>query len=233
MRACFITGTDTGCGKTFVSAALLHGLRERGVRATGLKPVATGSVWARGRLENEDVATLAAASAVALPAPVRAPYVYEPPCSPHLAADDAGIPIDPARLERALAAARARADVVVVEGVGGWYVPLGPGIEVADLARRLALPVILVVGVRLGAINHALLSARAIAASGLEFAGWVANFVEGTLFRPDAVIDTLVAEIPAPCLGVIPSMDNSEPNQAAQALSAAIGMLTRRPGADS
>lgn len=231
MRAVFVTGTDTGCGKTFVSAALLHGLGERGVRATGLKPVATGSVWARGRLENEDVATLAAASTVALPPPVRAPYVFEPPCSPHLAADDAGIPIDPARLERALRDAAACAEAVVVEGVGGWCVPLGPGIEVADLARRLALPVILVVGVRLGAINHALLSARAIAASGLGFAGWVANVVETSLFRPDAVIDTLAAEIPAPCLGVVPLMDDIDPNRAARALGAALDLFDRGPDA--
>lgn len=225
MNAVFVTGTDTGCGKTLVSAALLTGLAARGIAATGLKPVATGSDWRRGRLVNEDVEALTAASGVALPPAVRAPYVYAPPCSPHLAADTAGVPIETARIERAFRHAAARAATVVVEGVGGWYVPIAPRLEVATLALRLGLPVLLVVGVRLGGISHALLTARAIAAAGLPLAGWVANVLETDLFRGDAVLATLEAAIPAPRLGVIPRMEHPDPARAAEALSDGIDHL--------
>ncbi len=203
MKGVFITGTDTGCGKTRVSCALLAAAREAGIAAVGMKPVATGAEHVDGRLVNEDVAALTVASGVTAPAELINPYLFEPPCSPHLAAAAAGVRIEPGPIAAACAALGQRAEFVVVEGVGGWRVPLGPHLELADLAVQLRLPVLLVVGVRLGCINHALLSAQAIAASGVTLAGWIANRLEGDLFDAAGVFETLEAAIPAPRLATL------------------------------
>ena len=168
-QACFLTGTDTEIGKTFITCALLHRARQLGLTAAGIKPVAAGTD-AAGR--NEDVESIRAASNVALAEDVISPYYrFAPAIAPHLAAAEAGVTIDFARIVAACASARAQADLLIVEGVGGFRVPLGVDRDSADLAVALGLPVILVVGLRLGCLNHALLTAEAIAARGLSPCG--------------------------------------------------------------
>ena len=177
----FVTGTDTSVGKTCIAAALLHGFAASGLSCVGMKPVAAGCDWRDGVAYWGDVEQLIAASSVqADPAWVN-PYRFEPPIAPHIAAAQAGVTI---RLDKIVAACRAlqaQADVVVVEGAGGWLVPLNAQHSIADLASQLGLPVILVVGMRLGCINHALLTARAIEDCGLKCAGWVANVIDAEM----------------------------------------------------
>jgi len=200
-QAYFLTGTDTEVGKTFVTCALLHRAGQLGLTAAGLKPVAAGTD-ADGR--NEDVENIRAASNFVLPASTVNPYCFAPAVAPHLAAAEAGVRIDFATIRAACAAAQRQADVVIVEGVGGFRVPLGPDGDSADLALALDLPLILVVGLRLGCINHALLSVEAIAARGLKLAGWVANRIDPAMARSDDNLATLQTLIAAPLLGVVP-----------------------------
>ena len=162
--AWFITGTDTEVGKTFSTCTLLHVLKQRGIRAVGMKPVAAG-IDADGK--NDDVESLIAASGVEAPRPLVNPYLFAPPIAPHIAAQETGEHIDIERIATAFDALRTLADAVLVEGVGGFRVPLDAEHDAGDLAKRLGLPVILVVGMRLGCINHALLTAESVAAAGL------------------------------------------------------------------
>jgi dethiobiotin synthetase len=199
----FITGTDTGCGKTFVSCTLLEAMSHAGISAAGMKPVATGATRKNGLLLHDDVKALVAASNVAIPRRYVNPYLYTPACSPDIAAQEAKIPIDLEVIEDAFRSCQSRADAVVVEGVGGWCVPLGDSILVEDLARKLQLPVLLVVGVRLGCISHAILSARAIIESGLPLLGWVANIIEPDIYQPDAVINTISRHLDVPRLATL------------------------------
>ena len=204
--AYFITGTDTEIGKTFVSCALLHRARAAGLATAGLKPVAAGTD-AQGR--NEDVEQILAASSVRLPAECVNRYCFRAPIAPHLAAAEEGVHIDFLRIAGDLAQARAAADFVVVEGAGGFRVPLGVDHEQrlqdgADMARTLGLPVIFVVGMRLGCINHSLLSIEAIQARGLPLAGWVANHIDPAMSRFEDNLKSLRSLMPAPLLGVIP-----------------------------
>ena len=229
-HAYFLTGTDTEIGKTFVTCALLLRAGQLGLTAAGIKPVAAGTD-ATGR--NEDVERIRAASNVELPTDVINPYRFAPAIAPHLAAAEAGVSIDFARIAAACASARQRADLVIVEGVGGFRVPLGvdrsPGArepcspspswrDSADLAVILALPVILVVGLRLGCINHALLTAEAIAARGLTLAGWVANRIDPDMARADDNIDTLREQLGAPLLGSVPRITGGQPADAVACL---------------
>lgn len=199
--ACFLTGTDTEVGKTHIACALLHRARSVGHVAVGLKPVAAGTD-ATGA--NDDVVRIRAASSRQLPDAVVNPYCFAPAIAPHIAAADAGVVIDFARIAATVDTARTAADFVVVEGAGGFCVPFGVDRNAADLARQLALPVVLVVGMRLGCINHALLSAEAIAARGLPLAGWVANRLAPGMQRFAENLATLEQLLPAPCLGVVP-----------------------------
>lgn len=199
--ACFLTGTDTEVGKTHIACALLHRARSAGHVAVGLKPVAAGTD-ATGA--NDDVVRIRAASSRQLPDAVVNPYCFAPAIAPHIAAADAGVVIDFARIAATVDTARTAADFVVVEGAGGFCVPFGVDRNAADLARQLALPVVLVVGMRLGCINHALLSAEAIAARGLQLAGWVANRLAPGMQRFAENLATLEQLLPAPCLGVVP-----------------------------
>ena len=211
-HAYFLTGTDTEIGKTFTACALLHAARAAGFAAAGLKPVAAG-VDANGH--NEDVDSLVAASSVALPSAMVNPYGFRAAVAPHIAAAEEGRAIDFAIIADAIAAARRQADFVVVEGVGGFRVPLGVDRDSADLAVALGLPVILVVGLRLGCINHALLSAEAIAARGLTLAGWVANTVDRDMARREENIAALGERLAAPLLGVLPRLPGAGPERAA------------------
>jgi dethiobiotin synthetase len=200
-RAFFMTGTDTEVGKTHATCALLHRARHAGFSAVGLKPVAAGTD-AAGR--NEDVARLLAASSLELPEPVRNPYLFRSPVAPHLAARQVGVEIRFAPILEAFQKARCAADYVLIEGVGGFRVPLGPDGDSADLAQALRLPVILVVGLRLGCINHALLTVEAILARGLFLTGWIANTIDPDMPCRVENHQTLTQHIPAPCLGTIP-----------------------------
>lgn len=204
MSGVFIAGTDTGIGKTFVSCTLLHALRRAGLRASGMKPVASGCERTPKGLRNEDALALIAASDPQPGYDACNPYAFEPAIAPHLAAADAGVDIRLARIESAYAQIVTDAGCVVVEGVGGWMVPLSESLDAGAIPRALELPVILVVGLRLGCINHARLSAQAIAADGCELLGWIGNRVDPAMERADDNLEMLRRVLPAPCLGVLP-----------------------------
>ncbi|HET7776592.1 MAG TPA: dethiobiotin synthase [Azospira sp.] len=197
----FIAGTDTEIGKTFSACALLHAARQQGHTALAMKPVAAG---VEGDGENEDVRRLLAAASVTAPRALINPYLYAPPIAPHIAAAEAGRPIKAAVIRHAFQELKPLAEVLLVEGVGGWRVPLGEDFDAADLAADLGLPVILVVGMRLGCISHALLTAESIAARGLPLAGWVANRIDPAMGRFEENLASLQQRLPAPLLGVIP-----------------------------
>lgn len=203
MTAYFITGTDTEIGKTFVTCTLLHAARLQGLTALGMKPIAAGAERVNGEFINEDAARLRAAGSFDPGLALLNPYCLASPIAPHIAAEEEGVQFDFNRLRDAFAALKAQADVVLVEGVGGFRVPLADDYDTADLARDFALPVILVVGMRLGCINHALLTAEAIMARGLPLVGWVANQVDPTMLRFEQNLAALTARLPAPRLGVV------------------------------
>jgi dethiobiotin synthetase len=181
--ALFITGTDTGVGKTHVSVSLVKALVKHGLRVSVMKPIASGSDPTPEGLRNTDAQALAEASNVAAAYATINPYCFEPAISPHIAAEEAQIDIDLSKITQGFEALRAIADFTVVEGAGGWYAPISTTQSMADLPKALNIPVVLVVGVRLGCLNHAKLSKEAIEASGVELAGWVANSIDPTLER--------------------------------------------------
>ncbi|KXV15711.1 dethiobiotin synthase [Caballeronia megalochromosomata] len=220
----FVAGTDTEIGKTFVSSALLHGFARAGLRAAAMKPIASGAVERDGVLHNDDADQLDAAATVALPNEIRTPFMMREPIAPHIAAAREGITLNIARIVEAHRFAMTQADIVVVEGVGGFRVPLDDTRDTADLALALNLPVVLVVGMRLGCISHALLTVEAIASRGLTLAGWVANRVDPDMLYPDENIATLRQRIDAPLIGVIPHLAPNDARRAADSLD--IGLLT-------
>lgn len=226
LRGCFVTGTDTDAGKTCVSAALLHWCTAQGWRSAGFKPVAAGSQIIDGQRVNGDVLALRQASSVTLTDAEVGPFQFEAACAPHIAAALENRVIDGPALVAHAQALASRADVLMVEGVGGFCVPLSGEWDTADLAQALALPVILVVGLRLGCINHALLSAEAIARRGLRLAGWVANTLDPAMMQASATLDTLQHELTrrhrAPCLGLIPRLAVPEPALVAAHLDGAV-----------
>jgi dethiobiotin synthetase len=199
----FVTGTDTGVGKTLASSAMLSLLAASGLRAVGMKPVAAGLELVDGAWLNEDVERLHAAGNVDVPLALRCPYLLRAPMSPHLAAREEGVRIESPPL------------LSVVEGVGGFCVPFSDDLDSADLAVALGLPVILVVGLRLGCLNHALLTAEAIRARGLVLAGWIASVIEPGILAPEANLQTLRGRLGAPLLGVVPHL--AEPDAASAA----------------
>lgn len=211
-RGLFVTGTDTGVGKTRVAVALIHALRARGLRVAAMKPVAAGHP--PGVL-HDDVRALLEASNVAADLCDVNPYAFEPAIAPHIAAAEAGVRIDLEVLAQAYARLAAQADTVVVEGAGGWRVPLNEAEDMADLAARLGAPVVLVVGIRLGCLSHARLTADAIAARRLRWAGWVANLIDPDMARAGQNLEALRTRLPGPCLGVRPFLP--DPRQAADA----------------
>ncbi|MGT2469681.1 dethiobiotin synthase [Paraburkholderia terrae] len=215
----FVTGTDTEIGKTLVSAALLRGFAREGLRAAAMKPIAAGASLMDGVLHNEDADQLDAAANVLLPPEIRTPFMLREPAAPHIAAALENVMLDMTRIVDAHNAALQMADVVVVEGVGGFRVPLTDAHDTADLAFALHLPVVLVVGMRLGCISHALLTAEAIAARGLPIAGWVANRVDPEMLFPDeniaALRDRLDRQYGAPLLGIVPHLSPASADIAA------------------
>lgn len=214
----FITGTDTGIGKTWVGCAVITALREQGHRVIGMKPIASGCEPTDQGLRNEDALSLQAASSVPIPYESINLYAFEPAIAPHIAAEKAGVDIDFQWIHDMAHALTMHADYLIVEGVGGWRVPLGKQGDVGALAAVLKLPVILVVGMRLGCLNHAFLSAEAIVARGLNLAGWVANVVDPQMECLDANLHALKQGIAAPCLGVTPFLSSFEPSHLAACL---------------
>ena len=218
MHGVYVTGTDTGIGKTLASCAMLHALRGRGLRAIGMKPVASGSEWSDGRWRNADARALQAAGEPGIAYADINPFALEQPLAPELAARDAGTEVTLAPILAAHARLASVADAMVVEGVGGWAAPLSATLDQADLVRALRLPVVLVIGLRLGCLSHALLSARAIAADGLRLAGWIGSHVDPHMARVDDNLAMLRARLPAPCWGVLPHRPDAAPDSLAGCL---------------
>jgi dethiobiotin synthetase len=221
--AVFIAGTDTGIGKTHAACTLLHALRAAGHQACGMKPVASGCAETADGLRNDDALALQAASSTIPPYAVINPVALRDPLSPHLAAAHDGVEISLAPMHAAFDQLLGGYQCVVVEGVGGWLVPLAPQLFAADIAKQWQLPVILVVGLRLGCLNHALLSARAISADGCRLLGWIGNCIDPAMDALEENLATLRDLLPAPCLGVLPY--GVAPAQAASELAAAVSVL--------
>lgn len=216
----FITGTDTGVGKTRIASALLAAFNSRGYSTAAMKPVATGCVNTAQGLRNDDALALQRHASLPLTYEQVNPYAFEPAIAPHLAAAQAGQTIDLMRIKHGLDNLAVRSDAVIVEGAGGWQVPLNRDTTIADLAHTLGLPVILVVGMRLGCLNHALLSVESIEQSGLPLAGWVANVIDPAMQCIEENIATLRERIAAPWLGTMLWDTQATPEQIAQQLNA-------------
>ena len=202
-RGYFITGTDTGVGKTMVACGLLRAFAANGLAAVGMKPIAAGAKLVNGMLRNDDVELLRQAGNVRAGRRIINPYLFAPPIAPHLAAERLGRRIELTRIIRAYRSLTQRADIVIVEGVGGLLVPLHEGADVADLARRIGLPILLVVGMRLGCLSHALLTQSVLEMRGLAFAGWFANRIDRNMREYRGNVETLRRRLHAPLLGEI------------------------------
>jgi dethiobiotin synthetase len=219
MSAYFIAGTDTDVGKTTVAAGLLHAAALKGLSTLGAKPVASGCEVTVKGLRNSDALALMAASSVKLSYEQINPVAFEPAIAPHIAAREAGVALTVGSLLGPMRHVLAQnADFTLIEGAGGWRVPLSDQANLSDLAIALKLPVILVVGVRLGAISHALLSAEAIARDGLHLVGWVANIIAPKTARLEENLATLAERLPAPCLGRVPYLKDASAQRVAEHL---------------
>jgi dethiobiotin synthetase len=211
----FITGTDTNAGKTWATVALMRYFRRRGKTVAGMKPVASGcalpgAAWERpdGRLKNEDALLIQENASARIAYDLINPYAYELPVSPHIAG--IGNPVKLATIAEKFNTLKTVADIVLVEGVGGWHAPLNDREDVSDLAKALALPVIIVVAIRLGCINHAKLTYAAVQQSGLPCAGWIAVCVDPGMLKPEENIHTIKAALNTPLLGVLPYLDTAD-----------------------
>lgn len=208
-KSLFVTGTDTEVGKTRISVGLIKVLQQQGLKVAAMKPVASGCEWLERQWQNEDALALSQQADIKLPYSQINPYAFEPAIAPHLAAEQVEKTINIDVIHAHFAAIKLQADAVVVEGAGGWLVPLNEKETLADLAKTLQLPVVLVVAIKLGCINHALLTVQAIANSGLMLAGWVANdFLQDD--QSTAIIRSLTQRIDSPCLGVVPKLKDGE-----------------------
>ncbi len=216
-QAFFITGTDTDAGKTSVAAGLLCAAKQQGCSTLAMKPVASGCDMSAEGLRNSDALALIAQSTVQLPYTQINPYAFAPAIAPHIAAQEAGVELSVADLYRtAQVILQQQADFTLIEGAGGWRVPISNAEFLSDFAIALQLPVILVVGVKLGCINHALLSAQAILNDGLELAGWVANVVDPNCARLAENLATLQQLMPAPCLAEVPHLTSASAEHVAE-----------------
>lgn len=215
----FITGTDTEVGKTWCTLGLICALQQRGQSVAAMKPVASGCERTADGLRNDDALRLQAQASVALPYELINPYAFAPAIAPHLAAAQSGVTIEIGAIVDAFQQLRREADITLVEGVGGWQVPLNEQESVADLARALGLPVILVVGLRLGCINHALLTAESIRAAGCSLAGWIANGTEPAMTEQQNNIESIRQRIAAPLLGSVPFQPHLQASAIAEYLT--------------
>jgi dethiobiotin synthetase len=200
----FITGTDTGIGKTLVACALVRALCDEGLRVAVMKPVAAGAERGPHGLRNEDALALMAASNVDAPYDMVNPYCFEPAVSPHIAAKEAKIDVDTGTIRQHFEQLRSQADWIVVEGAGGWFAPISERQTMADLAWALSLPAVMVVGLKLGCLNHAQLTRLAIESRGVAFGGWVASGVDRTMARSAENLSTLARVLGEPALDTLP-----------------------------
>ena len=198
--AYFVTGTDTDVGKTYIASALVRYFVQQGQTAVGMKPIAAGCEKINGELRNADVSALLEASNIVARLEDVNPYTFEPAIAPHIAAEQVGATVSLNKIKHAFDALQSQADVVIVEGAGGFRVPINRQETMADLAVKLNLPIILVVGIRLGCINHALMTAGSIRAAGLNLVGWVANRIDPNMPALEENVETLKAMIKAPCI---------------------------------
>ncbi|MCF7964518.1 MAG: dethiobiotin synthase [Methylobacter tundripaludum] len=198
----FITGTDTNVGKTWATIALMRYFKSRGKSVVGMKPVASGCLIQDGRLKNEDALLIQANASLPIDYDLINPYAYELPVSPHIAGVNNPVKLD--QLAAGFETLKTLADIIVVEGAGGWYAPLNERETISDLAKLLALPVIMVVAIRLGCINHARLTYQAVAQSDVNCVGWIAVCTEPELLGGDQNIQTIKSTVDAPLLGVLP-----------------------------
>ena len=219
----FITGTDTGVGKTLISCALLHFFAAQGKRVAGFKPVAAGC---DEHDHNDDAKALRAASTMQLTYGQVNPYCFRHAIAPHIAARHSGVRIELPRILASYHELAGQADEVIVEGVGGFLVPLNDAQNGGDLAVQLGLPIILVVGMRLGCLNHALLTVEAIAARGLTLVGWVANVIQGDMISVDENVAALQQRISVPLLGIVPYLPEEDARVAGELLN--LGSLWRK-----
>lgn len=215
----FLTGTDTGVGKTLAACTLIRALAAQGVRAFPMKPVAAGATGHGARTANEDSLALMQAAELDEDELERVtPVLLREPIAPHIAARREGVRIALTPIVAVLESLRDDGRFLVVEGVGGFCVPLGDGLDTVDLARAVALPVVLVVGLRLGCLNHALLTAQAIEAAGLPLAGWIGNAIDPAMAAVDENVDALRERLRAPLLGRLPYRPGASPRELAPRL---------------
>ncbi len=227
-RALFVTGTDTGVGKTRISLGLMRALQECGLRVAGMKPVASGCRATRSGLRNADAVALQRQSSVAIPYEWVNPYHFAPPVAPHLAAADARVSIDLQTVRSAFDRVAGEVDWVVVEGIGGWLVPLGPELCVADVALALEATVVLVVRIRLGCLNHALLTWGDVERRGAEWGGWIANLPDPQCLRALENVAALETRLRGPRLALVPRLSGRR-NGAAEHLRAAVSEIAGAP----
>ncbi|MBF4990033.1 dethiobiotin synthase [Methylophilus sp. QUAN] len=207
-RHFFVTGTDTSVGKTTVTVRLMQQLVAQGLTVIGMKPVASGCEWVDGRWQNDDVLQLTAASNVSAPAELINPYCFEPAIAPHIAAAQAGVEIDFNVIRAAYEQLTTMADVVIVEGAGGLLVPLNATQTIADLIQALSLPALVVVGMRLGCINHALLTAQVLKQRNIDFCGWVANNIDPQMSVPQENLQSLITGLQQPPMLQVPFQES-------------------------
>ncbi|RTR39514.1 dethiobiotin synthase [Shewanella canadensis] len=207
----FVTGTDTDCGKTFISAALLNRAKKQGRATLGLKPIASGCEKTENGLRNSDALSLMSQSTIELDYAAVNPVSFEPAIAPHIAASQTGIDISPESILNRLSGVlegRDDSELCIIEGAGGWRLTLGEGHFLSEVVQQLSVPVILVVGVKLGCLNHAVLTQEAIEADGLKIAGWVANIVDGDTRCLEENLASLQSLMSGPCLGVVPHLQD-------------------------
>jgi len=204
LKGIFITGTDTGVGKTLVGQVIIHYLRKQYKKVGVMKPVASGAVFHNGLLQNEDAVLLQKACNISLPYALINPYCFSPAIAPHIAAELEGVKIDLQHIQSCYENIARQVDVVVVEGAGGWHVPLNDEATIETLSQQLSIPVVLVIGLRLGCLNHALLTMHAMQRSGVSVLGWIGNATKTDYQYHDRNIQSLKRCISAPCLGVLP-----------------------------
>jgi len=212
-KGLFVTGTDTGIGKTYVSCLLIDELIRQGYKVAGMKPIASGATKVNGVLQNEDAMQLIQHANIDISYQLVNPYCFEPAIAPHIAAEQVQQQIDSTMLSRAYGELSEKADFVIVEGVGGWCVPLNGKETVADIPCCLNLPVILVVGMKLGCINHALLTAKAIRSNGNNLIGWVANEIDSEMVVFDENLQTLKSMLGCPMIAHVPYCDDAHNDQ--------------------
>lgn len=203
-RGVFVTATDTGVGKTQVTLGIMRCLQIQGLKVAGMKPIASGCWHTEDGLRNADALSIQQHCSISLPYSDINPFAFEPPIAPHIAAEESGVAISMVAITQAYQRMLRQVDWCIVEGVGGWLVPISARHTVADLAQSLDLPVVLVVGIRLGCLNHTLLSVESIQRGHLRLLGWVANQIDGDVARPERSIATLREWIDAPLMGIIP-----------------------------